>query len=55
MSVLLYCFSHLDSLPESLAELSDLDWSGDQSAPFNTGGRVDHNTFGELMGGNYLQ
>lgn len=33
----------------------DLDWSCDQSAPFNTGGRVDHNTFCELMGGNYLQ
>ena len=35
--------------------LPELDWSGDQTAPINTGYRRDHNVFCDLMGDNYFQ
>ena len=35
--------------------LPELDWSGDQSAPTNTGSRTDHNIFCELMANNFFQ
>ena len=35
--------------------LPELDWSGDQTAPMNNGGRADHNIFCDLMGENFLQ
>ena len=35
--------------------LPELDWSGDQSAPTNTGSRTDHNIFCELMADNFFQ
>ena len=34
--------------------LPELDWSGDQSAPINTGSRADDNIFCELLGDNFF-